>query len=111
MVHIKKSVLLVSEAATGGVPSKKGVLRNFAKFTRKHLRQSLFFNKVAGPAALFKKETLVQVFACEFCEISKNIFHRAPLGDCFCNLKLLIILKIFSAVFFTNVKQIGYVLR
>ena len=27
---------------------KKGVLRNFAKFTGKHLWQSLFFNKVAG---------------------------------------------------------------
>ena len=27
---------------------KKGVLRNFAKFTGKHLRQSLFFNKVEG---------------------------------------------------------------
>ena len=27
---------------------KKGVLRNFAKFTAKHLCQSLFFNKVAG---------------------------------------------------------------
>ena len=26
----------------------KGVLRKFAKFTRKHLGQSLFFNKVAG---------------------------------------------------------------
>ena len=28
---------------------KKGVLRNFEKFTRKHLCQSLYFNKVAGP--------------------------------------------------------------
>ena len=27
---------------------KKGVLRNFAKFTGKHLYQSLYFNKVAG---------------------------------------------------------------
>ena len=27
---------------------KKGVLRNFAKFTEKHLCQGLFFNKVAG---------------------------------------------------------------
>ena len=27
---------------------KKGVLRNFAKFTGKHLCQRLFFNKVAG---------------------------------------------------------------
>ena len=29
---------------------KKGVLRNFPKFTGKHLCQSLFFNKVAGGA-------------------------------------------------------------
>ena len=42
---------------------KKGVLKNFAKFTRKHLYQSHFFNKVAG----LKKETLEQVFSCEFC--------------------------------------------
>ena len=34
------------EVATGG--DKKGFLRNFAKFTGKHLCQSLFFNKVAG---------------------------------------------------------------
>ena len=36
---------------------RKGVLRNFAKFTGKHLCQSLFFKKVAGlkPATLLKK--------------------------------------------------------
>ena len=28
---------------------KKGVLKKFAKFTGKHLHQSLFVNKVAGP--------------------------------------------------------------
>ena len=28
--------------------AKKSVLRNFSKFTRKHLCQRLFFNKVAG---------------------------------------------------------------
>ena len=38
---------------------RKGVLRNFAKFTGKHLCQSLFFNKVAGVRLL---------------------------GNCFCNL-------------------------
>ena len=27
---------------------EKGVLRNFTKFTEKLLRQSLFFNKIAG---------------------------------------------------------------
>ena len=31
---------------------KKGVLRNFAKFTEKHLCQRLFFNKVAGQKGL-----------------------------------------------------------
>ena len=29
-----------------------------------------------------KKETLVQVFSCEFCEIFKNtFFYRTPLAD------------------------------
>ena len=39
---------------------KKGVVRNFAKFTRKHLYQGLFL--------------MAHVFSCEFCEISKNPF-------------------------------------
>ena len=36
---------------------KKGVLRNFEKFTGKHMCQSLFLNKVSGlrPATLLKK--------------------------------------------------------
>ena len=40
-----------------GKQSSRGVLRNFTKFTGKHLCQSLFFNKVAGlrPATLLKK--------------------------------------------------------
>ena len=53
---------------------KKGVLRNFTKFTGKHLCQSFFLNKVA--ASFIKKETLAQVFSCEFCEISKSTFGR-----------------------------------
>ena len=36
---------------------RKGVLRNFTKFTGKHMYQSLFFNKAAG------------------------LFHRTPLAD------------------------------
>ena len=36
------------EAATSGCSVRKGVLRSFAKFTGKHLCQSLGFNKVAG---------------------------------------------------------------
>ena len=58
---------------------KEGVLRNFAKFARKHLCQSLFFNKDAGLQLVcnfIKKETLAQVLSCEFCEISKNTFFK-----------------------------------
>ena len=39
-----------------------------------------FFNKVAGVTSNFiKKETLAQVFSCEFWEISKNIFFTEHL--------------------------------
>ena len=57
------------EASTGGIlySVKKGCLKNFVKFTGKHLFQSLFFNKVAGLA-------LAQVFSIEFCEILKDTF-------------------------------------
>ena len=55
---------------------RKGVLRNFVKFSGKRMCQSLFFNKVTGlrPCNFIKKEILAEVFSCEFCEISKNTF-------------------------------------
>ena len=49
---------------------KKGVLRNFVKFTGKHLRQRLFLIK----KSLWHRCFPAQVFSCEFCEISKNTF-------------------------------------
>ena len=65
---------------------EKSVVRNFAKFTGKHLCQSLFFNKVA--CNFIKKETLTQVFCCEFCEISKNTFsYRTPLMAAFVDIQ------------------------
>ena len=51
----------------------KDVLKNFAKFTGKHLCQSITFDKVAG-LQLYLKKTLAQLFSCEFCEILKNTF-------------------------------------
>ena len=61
----------------------KSVLRNFAKFTGKHLCQSLFFNEVAGlrPQAckFIKNETLAQLFSCEFYEIFNNAFFTEHL--------------------------------
>ena len=59
---------------------KKGVLKNFTIFTGKHMRQSHFFNKVAGGTCNFiKKDTLTQVFSCEFCKISKSTFFTEHL--------------------------------
>ena len=54
---------------------KKGVLRNFTKFTGKHLYQSLFLNKVAGlrPATLLKKRLWHRYFPVNFAK-----FLRAP---------------------------------
>ena len=46
----------------------KGVLKNFTKFTGKHLYQSLFFNEVASG---LKNRP------------QKHLFYGAPLDDCF----------------------------
>ena len=60
---------------------KIGIPKNFAKFTGKHLRHFLFFNKVARPQVciFIKKEILAQVFSYEFCEIFKNNFFYRTL--------------------------------
>ena len=46
------------EAVARRCSSKKGVLTNFMNCTGKHLRQSLFFNKVAGQAWLVHTTSL-----------------------------------------------------
>ena len=51
---------------------KKGVIKNFAKLTGKHLCQSPLFNKVASN--FIEKETLTQVFSCEFYKVFSHIF-------------------------------------
>ena len=56
------------ESSRPGVIFKKGVLKNFGKFTGKHQYQSQ-----APPATLLKKR-LWLLFSCEFCEIFKNTF-------------------------------------
>ena len=47
------------------------ILRNFAKFTGKHLREGLFFDKVAG-------------FPVNFEKFLRTSFYKTPLGNCFC---------------------------
>ena len=56
---------LTKEAAT------KGVLKNFAIFTAKHLSQGLFFKFIKEPSA--------KVFSCEYCEIFKNTYLEEQL--------------------------------
>ena len=60
---------------------KKGIIEIVAKFTGKHLWQSLLFNKVTDAACnFFKKESLAHLFSCEFCGLHPR--------DCFCLLFL-----------------------
>ena len=67
---------LTTEAVAQRCSVKKGVLRNFTKFTGKHLCQNLFFNKVAGlsPATLLKKRRWRRCFPVNFVK-----FLRTPM--------------------------------
>ena len=60
---------------------KKGVLKNFTKFTEKHLSYSLFFNKVAGLVTGLRtaKQTLARVFLWTVSNFSEHLFYRTPL--------------------------------
>ena len=73
-VRSRAKLVTKRQEKTSSLPElfcKKGVHRNFPKFTGKHL--CLFFIKV------IKEEALAQVFSCEFCGILKNIFsYRTP---------------------------------
>ena len=67
---VKEFPVLYEKATKGykekdaGKAATRGVLRNFTKFTGKHMCQSLFFNKVARLTSqacnFIKKETLVR---------------------------------------------------
>ena len=75
---------------------RKGVLRNVAKFTEKHLCQSLFFNKVAGlrPATLLKKRLWHRCFPVNFAKILRAPFlqNTWTAASCHCS-QILIILR------------------
>ena len=58
---------------------KIGVLKNFAKFPGKYLCQNFLFKLQATGQKKKEKETLAQVFSCEFCEISKKTFFTEHL--------------------------------
>ena len=73
MTHLAKKTN--NRSSRREVFCEKGVLRNFAKFTRKHLCQGPFFNKVAGlrPATLLKKRLCHRC-----CPVNFAKFLRTP---------------------------------
>ena len=54
---------------------KNDILKKFAKFTGKHLRQSLLFNKVEDlrPVALFKKRLWHRYFSLNFAKFLRTL--------------------------------------
>ena len=84
---------------------KKDVLRNFAKFTGKHLCQRLFLNKVAGLAS--------GVFMRILRNFSENLFYRtAPVAaSANCNLTKTILSHIPRHVFCLPFLKIHHFLR
>ena len=66
---------------------KKGVLRNFAKFTGKHLCQSFCFSKVAC-LCLLKKRLRHRCFPLNFAKLLRIPFLQNPSGGYFYTLKM-----------------------
>ena len=68
---------------------EKGALRNFTKFTGKHLCQSLFFNKVARgllslrPATSLKKRLWQRCFPLNFVKFLITFFLQSTSGGSF----------------------------
>ena len=58
---------------------KEDTLGNFAKFTEKYLRQSLFLNKIAG----LKRRLWHRCFPVDVAKFLRTPFYRTPPGDCF----------------------------
>ena len=75
----KKTSLDYFQKQSCGGNLKKGVLKNFAKFTEKHLCQSLFFNNLR-PATLLKKGLWHRCFPVNFVKILRKPFSIEHLG-------------------------------
>ena len=67
--------LIITEAVTS-CSMKKSVLRNFTKFTGKHLRRGLFLNKIADlkPATLLSKRLWKLCFLVNFAKSLRTPF-------------------------------------
>ena len=68
--YIPIKLKLLSEVATGSVLSKKMFLETPQNLKENTYTRVSFLIKLQ--AKVCKKETMTQVFSCEFCKISKN---------------------------------------
>ena len=64
---------------------RKGALRNFAKFTEKHIWQSLFFIKISGLCLQLyqKRHSGKNFFRWILGNFYEHFLYRAPPWDCF----------------------------
>ena len=80
---MKISYILNVRSSRPEVFCEKCVLRNFAKFTGKHLWQNLFLNKVAGGyeahATLLKKRFWHRCFPVNFSKFLRTLFFKEHL--------------------------------
>ena len=95
------------EEATG-VLQKKSVLKNFTKFTGKHLCWILFFNKVAGlrPAAVVKKTLQHRCFPENFVKFSRTPFLQNASRRLLLKVWCVITIQLFLYNAFTRFKAV-----
>ena len=81
-----ESTCFFIESSRQEVFCEKDVLRNFTKFTGKHLCQCLFFNKVAirRPATFLKRDSGTGVFLWIWWNLQEHLFLQNTSGGCFC---------------------------
>ena len=75
---VQEHFMNITEAVAQSCSVKKDVLRNFAKFTGKHLYQSLFFDKIAG-RPLSKKRLWHRCFLVSFAKFLRTPFFTEHL--------------------------------
>ena len=69
------------EAANGGVLWKKGILKNFTKFTRKNLRWNLSFNKVVSTRRISEICQICRADSTHCSSVSIVDFEQVNVGE------------------------------
>ena len=87
---------------------KKGVLKNFAKFTGKCLCQSLFFNKAAGlrSTTLLKKRLWHRCFPVKFAKLLRTPIFKERLRWLLLEKCFLQLLSIVSCLYLRSVHRL-----